>query len=234
VEEWDKQAQAEAEAQQERLGTYAKAFPTAEMGPRLIRARFGTFERRPGTETALQAALRFAVTLPNPDPPGLLLCGPAGNGKSHLGAAITQEAMAKGLTVAWVHAPSWLEYLGSLNDRPDERQRLLRLATEADLLVLDEFGGGKLTPSRIGWMLSLVDSRYRKMAPLVVTQNPGPEELVAVMRRAIEKAGGDDEGDLSVSDAERIMDRLLEHCDLVGVRATSYRLKMAEERLRGG
>lgn len=230
----------------DRLALYERAFPVDDMGPRLKRATFDTWERREGTANALRRALQLMQRIVEPDPdarvsrygadrtereipPGLLLCGSRGGGKSHLAAAIAHAARERGKAVAWVHVPQFLVRLQGLE--PEARQELLDLAARADVLVLDELGGGKLTAAGLSWLLYLVDYRYRQEGPLVVTCNPTPDELEEVLRQSAAQAAQRGE-DASETDAERIMDRLVEHCRMVQITATSYRQQVAEARRR--
>jgi len=219
----------EAELEKERrLRRYAAAFPVAEMG-RLQFCTLDDFEARDGAVTALEAARAFARGLPAPDPPGLLVWGQPGNGKSHLAAALANLARRMELAVAWVHAPSWLTYLGTLE--ADERDDLLQRAATADLLVLDDLAGGRLTAPRVGWLQDLVDARYRRWAPTVVTTNLSPGQLRTVLNRvALGEEGLED----VTGDGDRIVDRLAELCVIVHNTATSYRLGVAQRRREDG
>lgn len=225
-----------------RLAIYRRNFPESDMGERLKRATFDAWVEREGTANAYKRARHLMQFLVEPDPvkraerygdrktdpdtvPGLSLFGTKGNGKSHLAAAIAHAARALGQAVAWVHVPAFLLKLQGAS--PEERADLLLLAANADLLVLDEFGGGKLTAAGIGWLLQLVDHRYRHLAPLVLTHNADPDVLLDILRNAA--ATGEEIDD---TDAERIMDRLDEHCRYVGVTAESYRQDAAQERRR--
>lgn len=244
----------QAKEHNDRLTMYKRAFPVEAMGPRLLQATFDTWEDRPDLTDpeqtrSLANARRRAKHLmqhmlePDPDkrvakwgantdpdtPPGLLLAGPAGSGKSHLGAAIAHAARERGMAVVWASVPDLITRLQGT--APEDRAELLRLAATADLLVLDEFGGGQYTANAIGWLLQLVDNRYRRMLPLVVTQNADPDEMERILREAADKAQKRGE-DIDTTDAERIMDRLADHCRMIWVNADSYRQMQGQERKR--
>lgn len=223
-EEEARKAEAEARERQRRLDLYAAVFPPAAMG-RLVSATLEAFERRPGAERALEEAQAWATRLPAPEPPGLWLWGTPGNGKSHLGAALANTARTRGQAVAWVHAPSWLADLGAM-EAPD-RERRLALAATADVLVLDDLGGGRLTAPRVAWLQDLIDARYRAWRPLVITSNLSPGQLRQVLNSAAAD-GGAPEG--APGDGDRIVDRLSEMCIIVRNTASSYRLERAQRR----
>lgn len=215
----------EQQERDRRLAEYRREFPSADMGSYQA-ARLDNFERRKGTENALKRAVEFVERLPHPDPPGLLLWGRSGSGKSHLAAGIANAARNKGLAVAWTHVPTWLRHVGTLE--ADHRERLLMLAARADLLVLDELGAGRLTISRLDWLLYVVEERYRRRRPLVVATNYSLDQLAALLDAAAREAGDDSE-----VTGDRLADRLVELCRQVEVRATSYRQVKASQ-LSGG
>lgn len=211
--------------QEKRAKTYDRAFPRTDMGA-LLEATLENFELRDGSENVMRFTRHYTAGLPHPDPCGLVLWGDVGNGKSHLAAAIVNAARGGNMAVAWVHAPSWLRALGAMETGRRESQ--LDLASTADLLVLDELGGGKLTASRAEWLLSVLDARYRRKAPLVITTNKNLEELKLALTPV-----GDESIDSDVPDGARIVDRLIEVSLVVQNKATSYREEMAAKRLQG-
>lgn len=217
------QERARAE-QEERVRVYTRAFPLKDMGD-LAGATLESFEERPGTEMPLQFTRRYMTGLPKPEMSSLVLLGDVGNGKSRLAAAIVTEARRQGMAVAWVHTPGWLRALGAMES--DRRERLLDLATNADLLVMDELGAGKLTQSRADWLLSVLDTRYRRKAPMVITTNKSMDELGRALTPVEEiEADGD------VLSGARLVDRLLEVAWFVENTATSYRMELAQRRLQ--
>ena len=220
------QAAHAAASAQRRLGLYADRFPLADMGLRLLNATLESFRDRPGAEASKRLTAEYAGLLPAPDPPGLLLWGGTGNGKSSLAAAAAHRARELDMAVAWIHCPTWLRNIGTLES--DAREALLVLAGRADLLVLDELAGGKLTPARVDWLLYLIDERYRHGRPLIVTANYDPDRLAQLMDAAGAEGRSEDGDD--VGNGQRIMDRLAELCVIVHNQATSYRLEMAGRR----
>lgn len=181
------------------------------------------FTNRKGTEKALLWATKYIAGLPKPEPSGLLIYGAPGNGKTHLAKAIAGHAWSNGMTVAWIHAPSWLRYIGTLES--DERESLITLATRADLLAIDELGAGKLTVSRGDWLLSIMDAVYRRKCNVVITSNLTPSELETALTPDGEKGYG-------VQDGARIMDRLSEISVFVPNDGKSYRTELARQRLK--
>ena len=99
----------------------------------------------------------------------VLICGPAGVGKSHLAQALGHEACRRGFDVAFVTTSRMLAHLnGGRADATYER----RLAgyVRPDLLILDDFGLKALTSPGPEDLYEVVNERYEK-GSLIVTSN---------------------------------------------------------------
>lgn len=103
----------------------------------------------------------------------VLLFGSCGTGKDHLSMCIARAAHMAGYTVAWKNGE---DLYGDIRDVIDSRY------TEADLIaeyVRPDFlwlsdplpPSGSLTDWQRRWMFRIVDARYRKAKPMVVTAN---------------------------------------------------------------
>lgn len=184
----------------------------AGVPPRYIGCRFGTFVTRAGTQRAVAAAQAVAAQ----ERDGLVLCGPAGTGKTHLAVAMVAERIERWLA-AWptdsveqeregmtyvarrpelrvrlVSVPGFLDQLRSRIRFADAEDPLPALAA-ADLLVLDDLGREKVTDWASERLYVLVNERYNAQRPTVVTSNYMPSELAsrgydAVISRLVEGA----------------------------------------------
>lgn len=99
----------------------------------------------------------------------VLICGPAGVGKSHLAQALGHEACRRGFDVAFVTTSRMLAHLnGGRADGTYER----RLAgyVRPDLLILDDFGLKALSSPGPEDLYEVVNERYEK-GSLIVTSN---------------------------------------------------------------
>ncbi len=200
----------------ERQLALERLFGPADREKRFTRCGFQNFHPRPGTEAAFQAARRYAHDLPRhlETGRGLLLFGPPGSGKSHLAAAVSAAAREQGCTVLFQRVPALLSRLRSAYDPrpPATESQLLGALSRADLLVLDDAGAEKASPWTEQTLYTVIDERYSRQRPLILTTN-------ASLDRLEQQLGA------------RTMDRLLEICQIVENRGESYRREQAFARL---
>src|SRR3974377_1937141 len=78
---------------------------------------------------------------------GLLVTGPCGVGKSWLSCALAQKACRDGYTVHYVRVPRLFADL-DLAHGDGRFARLFRMLVRVDLLVLDDWGPDRLSPSQ--------------------------------------------------------------------------------------
>jgi len=111
----------------------------------------------------------------------LILVGPIGSGKTHLAAAIAVECMAHGMAVHMATMPDLLDmlrqgYAEDADARFEERFDWLR---NVGLLILDDLGTEHATPWAAEKLYQIVNYRYERRLPMVVTSNVNPHSLSA-------------------------------------------------------
>lgn len=192
--------------------TLRRQLERAGVPPRYLDCRFDTYTPRAGAQKALAAAREVAAK----DRGGLVLCGPAGTGKTHLAVAMVADMITRWLeayptaavehegpdgiyvtrrpelVVRLVSVPSFLDLLRSRIRFADAVDPLPDLVA-ADLLVLDDLGREKVTDWASERLYVLVNERYNALRPTVVTSNFGPDVLAdrgydAVVSRLVEGA----------------------------------------------
>ena len=119
--------------------------------------------------TALAACRAYAET-----PNGwLVLCGPTGAGKTHLAYAIVSRRLDMG---GAVYYGSWPEMLDTLRSGYQDGASMdydarMKTLLGVDLLVLDDLGSENVTAWSNEKLFELVNHRYTRRMPLVVTTN---------------------------------------------------------------
>ena len=110
----------------------------------------------------LHAGVRWSVTLK----------GGYGIGKTHLAMACAESFVRDGKSAKVVNVP---EFLGELRKAIDEQDDSIDLKRErfnlCDLLVLDDYGAERRSDWTTEQLYMVVDERYRRQAPLIVTTN---------------------------------------------------------------
>jgi DNA replication protein DnaC len=125
-------------------------------------------------QNALSAARQYAAS-----PKGwLLLTGSYGCGKTHLAAAIANTCVEYGMATLFLTVPDLLDWLrysyGSSDISYEQRFEEIR---NVSLLVLDDLGAQNATPWAVEKLFQIIDYRYIRRLPLVVTSNQRLEDL---------------------------------------------------------
>lgn len=141
------------------------------------------------------------------DRPWLLLTGKYGTGKSHLAAAVLNEALERYWTRAYF--VGWTAHLAALRSTfgPDSKITTNSLTSHlpaARLLVLDDLDKAKPSDWTKDQLYSVLDERYVLELPTVLTCNCTTEELVHWTGPAL-------------------LDRMTEMCLVVRFAGPSYR-----------
>lgn len=132
--------------------------------------RFSSFDpRTPGVAEAYQAAHSYAQS-----PDGwLLLVGPNGSGKTHLAAAIANQALDDGAVVLFMVVPDLLDHLRAAfaPDAEEEYDQLFAKMREAELLILDDMGTQQCSAWANEKLFQLLNYRYNMRMPTIITAN---------------------------------------------------------------
>lgn len=154
-----------------------------------------TFESDDGQEAKVSRACeRYADTFVRDDT-GLVLYGNVGGGKTFMAAAIANRVIDRGFTALQTDIGSIVTLMESSFER---RQRHLDRIMAYDLLIIDDLGAQRNTEYVLQHVYSIIDGRYRRGKPMVITTNLDVTDRAAVLRLGEGWA--------------RIFDRIIEVC----------------------
>jgi DNA replication protein DnaC len=171
---------------------------------------------------------------------GLLYMGSVGTGKTHLAVATLKELIVtKGTQGLYVNFLDLVQQLQmSFDGGGASREEILGPVTDAELLVLDELGAGRLTEWVRDLLYYVINSRYMATRVTIFTTNylDAPQLIQGAAR------GSDGSGDYrpvqqqsmagerwqeSLGDriSERLRSRLFEMCEVIELRGADYRAR---------
>ncbi len=144
----------------------------------------------------------------------LVLLGEPGRGKTHLAIAVAYKAIQNGYDARFATAASLLNEL-HVAAREGDIEAALTEFVAPDVLVIDELGYLTYGPDAANSLFQVVDRRYVKRKPHVITSNKHPESWGGVLH----------DPDFAVA----IVERLEEHGEIVRLKGKSYRRRKSDE-----
>ncbi len=144
---------------------------------------FENFEPRgkiglaPLQQSSLEQAYNQARTFAAKRDGWLLIQGGYGCGKTHLAAAIANQAVDAGVPTIYLTAPDLLDWLrASYDDGEVNFEDRFEEIRNVHLLVLDDFGSQSATPWAQEKLFQILNQRYLSRLPTVITTNVDLEE----------------------------------------------------------
>lgn len=145
---------------------------------------------------------------------GVLLIGPPGVGKSHAVVAIAVGAIRAGYR-ARIRSSFDLAQDFAEAEATGERRSLVQQLSQVDLLAIEDFGMRKLGPTAAEDLLEIFISRHEQASTLITTNRPTED-------------WGQFLGDVPATTA--ILDRFLQHAEILRMHGKSYRLRQRASR----
>jgi DNA replication protein DnaC len=200
------QKRQEAEKRKERI---QELFNMANLGRRFFRSTFDTFQVVKGTEEMFRYAMAMVDEWEKVYETGrglYIYSKTSGNGKSYIAAAIIHGLLRKSVSCIYQSVPDLLVRIqGTFGQKVGETEGQIHKALmDCDLLALDDLGAEKSTEWVEQTLYRIIDGRYARMKPMVITSNLTPKELDAAF-------------------GARIADRITHMCRVIGVTAPSFR-----------
>lgn len=173
---------------------------------RLKQKSFENFRVHGGNKVAYEKA-REAVD----NKKGLMLIGVSGIGKTHLAAAILNKRLEKGDKAIYVTVPELMDNIRKATLEGGDGE-LIKLVTQADLLLLDDLGVERTTDFALEKLFVIINSRYLEEKQTIITSNFPLSGLV-------ERMGG--------AAGQRIVSRIAEMCEIVRIDDKDWRFRDA-------
>jgi DNA replication protein DnaC len=99
---------------------------------------------------------------------GLMVFGPTGTGKSSTAALVAKFAVMADVRFRWTYVPDLCD---QMMDGASRRQEVRIDQSAVDLLIWDDFGVRPLSAFEIGMLDQIVERRYQRRKPMIVTTN---------------------------------------------------------------
>jgi DNA replication protein DnaC len=169
----------------------------------------------------------FVKNYPNVDDQGLLLMGPSGVGKTHLGVAALKELVLRGHEGLFFDYSELLKQIQSSYNAESQTTEMdvLEPVLTCELLLLDDLGSGKPSAWALETVGHILNTRYNEKRITLITTNFLDADVTARGKSLPLPSGGAVRIEDSLADriGQRIRSRLYEMCRTIEIFARDYR-----------
>lgn len=110
----------------------------------------------------------------------IMLMGQVGSGKTHLAMAISNTLLDSSVGVIYMPYRSIITKIKQSITDEENYQREVNKYKEAQVLFIDDLFKGRITEADINVMFEIVDYRYFKKLPIIVTTEKTIDELLEI------------------------------------------------------
>lgn len=107
----------------------------------------------------------------------LFMSGNTGLGKTFLSAAIANELLAKGFSVAFDSVQNYLRAIENEHFGRSSERDTLQIISDADLLIIDDLGSEFSSSFYSAALYNIINSRLNKNVPTIISSNLSLSEL---------------------------------------------------------
>lgn len=132
----------------------------------------------------------------------ILLNGNSGSGKSHLGGAIMMNLIEKNIGCMYLDYIKFITEIRQSKYDSEKYNEIINKYQNSKILYVDDFLKGRIEANDINYVFELINYRYQKMKPMIITTEKTIEELFsydeALASRIIEMCGGVDSDNIII------------------------------------
>ena len=199
------------------------------MRERFLQRTFQTFitdtpDRKKIAAVARKYADDFRKQLPAhgvlfPGRNGFFITGTKGTGKTHIAAAIANHLLGQGISVICMTERNMFSLIQKTFSRDKDHggteSEVREIYERVPLLIIDDLGKEKPSEWTLATLYAIVDGRYNRAMPLIITTNYDTQSLV----NRLTPKGADK------TTADAIVDRFNEMCESIVMSGESWRSK---------